>query len=601
MLPGLVALWLGTALAGGLVPADPQVITDDLVSVSCVAGKGCWTLDAAGNLWFDPRGGTSLRLRGRFPHHGLARVRFTGLLEGFALDRKGGLWRTRDGGRAFHSLGLPAGLAFKDLELGAGGEARLLALDGGVWRAARGEAPALLHPGEGKPGLELSVAPDGALAALGVQGEVRAWPAGGGEPRRSLPLEGQPLGLLHGADGALWVTGCRGEVRVSRDGGATWQAAPALPGPWQAICPRPVGALPDGRVLLAGLTGEALAGPRADPGGEAGWLRVRAGPERAWREAAAWEGGLLLVGDGGGRARYPGREAAALDAAGPSPASLLALVCLEGGRAFRLHAGGALWFSRDHGATWEARGPAPDGITELWFFDERHGLGLEAHALHGTADGGKSWTPLGRWPELSLAGLAARERRRILLVGEGGGALRSEDGGKSWTQDRLPTDRGLTAAAWPEPRTLYAVGEKRLAFRSPDGGRTWTQLSSGRGTLGAVRFLDARLGWLGGAEGMLLATRDGGATWALRQVQTSEALQGLAFVDRLRGLAAAGRGGLFRTSDGGESWQAWPLATRAAVTRVACWKKPRRCLVGGEQGLLLVGDPFRGPPPEPAP
>ncbi|HSA23859.1 MAG TPA: hypothetical protein P5076_20530, partial [Myxococcota bacterium] len=450
---------LGAVLVGGLVPVDPQVIPDDLISISCVASRGCWLLDSAGTLWFSPDGVAGLQPRGRFPDHGLTRVRFSGLLEGWAIDRPGRLWRSRDGGRTWQSVGLPAGLAFADLALAPDGEARLLAADGGVWRADRTGAVSLLFATEGRPGLALAAGPGGALAALGAQGELRLWPGGAAEPSRSLPLGGQAAGLLLGADGAVWVSACRGEVRMSRDQGRTWQDAPVPAGPWQAICPRPAGALPDGRVLLAGPVGEALVGS----GGEGGWTRVQTGPQRTWREAALWSGALLLVGDGGGRGRFPGRAPTAIDALGPCPGSLLALSCLAGGRAYRLHADGGLYFSKDHGLTWEARRSVPAALTDLVFFDERNGLGLDAHALYATADGGESWTQLGRWPERSLAGLAARDRKRILLVGEGGGALRSEDGGKSWSQDRLPTDRGLTAATWADARTVYAVGEKRLA------------------------------------------------------------------------------------------------------------------------------------------
>ena len=64
---------------------------------------------------------------------------------------------------------------------------------------------------------------------------------------------------------------------------------------------------------------------------------------------------------------------------------------------------------------------------------------------------------------------------------------------------------------------LVAVGERGLVLLSDDNGRQWRQVpvpvSVG---LTAVQFADARNGWAAGHAGVVLATRDGGESWALQ-------------------------------------------------------------------------------------
>lgn len=72
----------------------------------------------------------------------------------------------------------------------------------------------------------------------------------------------------------------------------------------------------------------------------------------------------------------------------------------------------------------------------------------------------------------------------------------------------------------------------------------------------AVHFVDSRTGWVAG-EGIILATRDGGATWAVQYRGSANVTQ-LHFVDALHGWAVAEKE-LLITVDGGERWEAFAL------------------------------------------
>ena len=72
---------------------------------------------------------------------------------------------------------------------------------------------------------------------------------------------------------------------------------------------------------------------------------------------------------------------------------------------------------------------------------------------------------------------------------------------------------------------LVAAGEKGQVIFSDDCGAEWRQASVPVSvTITALQFVDSRLGWAVGHSGVVLATRDGGATWT-RQLDGSQAAQ----------------------------------------------------------------------------
>lgn len=72
---------------------------------------------------------------------------------------------------------------------------------------------------------------------------------------------------------------------------------------------------------------------------------------------------------------------------------------------------------------------------------------------------------------------------------------------------------------------LVAAGERGQVVYSDDCGAAWHQAAVPVSvTLTALQFVDSRLGWAVGHSGVVLATRDGGATWT-RQMDGSQAAQ----------------------------------------------------------------------------
>ena len=91
-----------------------------------------------------------------------------------------------------------------------------------------------------------------------------------------------------------------------------------------------------------------------------------------------------------------------------------------------------------------------------------------------------------------------------------GRAYFTTSGGASW----LPATREtFTSYAFADRQTGWAVDNARILHTS-DGGKNWvSQVDASSQSLRVGRFINADEGWVGGEEGILLHTADGGGGW----------------------------------------------------------------------------------------
>jgi photosystem II stability/assembly factor-like uncharacterized protein len=94
-----------------------------------------------------------------------------------------------------------------------------------------------------------------------------------------------------------------------------------------------------------------------------------------------------------------------------------------------------------------------------------------------------------------------------------------------------------------------------------------------------VRFASPERGWAVGEDGLVLATADGGASWAPQTTGTTAALTGLA-VASPSCLIAVGEGGTVLRSGDGASWAKAASGTEETLNAVAA---------AGESAIWAVG------------
>ncbi|OXI78568.1 glycosyl hydrolase [Burkholderia sp. AU31652] len=112
-------------------------------------------------------------------------------------------------------------------------------------------------------------------------------------------------------------------------------------------------------------------------------------------------------------------------------------------------------------------------------------------------------------------------------------------------------------ATWAGQRVV-SVGANGIVMLSDNRGATYRQAKSVpvSSTLTSVSFIDARTGWAVGHWGAILKTTDGGETWEVQRLVTSEdrPLFGVHFIDANHGVAVGLWSLILVTDDGGKTW-----------------------------------------------
>jgi photosystem II stability/assembly factor-like uncharacterized protein len=111
-------------------------------------------------------------------------------------------------------------------------------------------------------------------------------------------------------------------------------------------------------------------------------------------------------------------------------------------------------------------------------------------------------------------------------------------------RQRLPQSQFIVAALF-----LFVLA---APVRSQQG---WvaTRIAPPGQDLNTVYFLDNKRGWVGGDNGFLSHTEDGGHTWVNQLVQTTAGINDIYFRDKDAGFLIAGNA-IFATRDNGASW-----------------------------------------------
>jgi photosystem II stability/assembly factor-like uncharacterized protein len=301
--------------------------------------------------------------------------------------------------------------------------------------------------------------------------------------------------------------------------------------------------------------------------------------------------------------------------------------------------GGKILQTSNGGSSWEVRSSGTEAaLYAIDMVDEKQGwiIGQDGLVLH-TTDGGKTWQaqesnatykePDGGTKRAYLFGLDAVDANTAYAVGDRSVMTKTTDGGKTWVSSKmkmeLDTSGGESLAAadpifyavrFTDPQHGWVVGEFGKVVYTADGGQTWHEqektLLEGTGffdlldlpTLFGIHVVDAQRVVVGGLEGHVARTTDGGARWAFDKIDAGDVplvdpiydvtelpdgtnwgvgaagevirkgpadpawtrakigqdvltwLRAIDFSDPQHGWMVGGFGLIFRTTDGGKTW-----------------------------------------------
>ncbi|MBN3768047.1 YCF48-related protein [Burkholderia sp. Se-20378] len=124
-------------------------------------------------------------------------------------------------------------------------------------------------------------------------------------------------------------------------------------------------------------------------------------------------------------------------------------------------------------------------------------------------------------------------------------------------QSSIATQSPVLDATWAGQRVV-SVGANGVILLSDNRGATYRQAKAVpvSSTLTSVSFIDARTGWAVGHWGAILKTTDGGETWEVQRLATTEdrPLFGVHFIDADHGVAVGLWSLILVTDDGGKTW-----------------------------------------------
>ena len=185
-----------------------------------------------------------------------------------------------------------------------------------------------------------------------------------------------------------------------------------------------------------------------------------------------------------------------------------------------------------------------------------------------------------------VAGLAA-----MVLLALGVPPAGAEVLPESGPLPKVTMERLLLIDATHKGSRVVAVGDRGYIVLSDDNGKTWRRARSPAAPLlTAVEFLDATKGWAVGHDSVILATADGGETWAQQFSAPAEQrpLLDVLFVDANVGYAIGAYGAFYETADGGKTWNDRKLIEDDKHLNAFVRLPEGRLIILGEAGTILA-------------
>ncbi|MCX6134382.1 MAG: YCF48-related protein [Ignavibacteriales bacterium] len=271
---------------------------------------------------------------------------------------------------------------------------------------------------------------------------------------------------------------------------------------------------------------------------------------------------------------------------------------------------GVLYKTTNGGSTWES---VPSGTAKTLYAIATSGsitcaVGSDGKIIRST-NAGATWTaPVSETRLRFYEDIQFTGSTTAVVVGSGSQILRTTDAGSTWSNISLGTSWvkevsfansllgwavGITASYISITDDIFygistnIQGKRSSVWKTTDGGQTWgVGVLPTTNWLDGVHFVDANTGWIVGEGGAILKTADGGTTWNTQTSGTTVRLSSVCFFDNQKGIAIGPSGTILRTTDGGTSWTSVASGTSKNLISVAL-SSPQLGIAVGEGGTIL--------------
>lgn len=209
-----------------------------------------------------------------------------------------------------------------------------------------------------------------------------------------------------------------------------------------------------------------------------------------------------------------------------------------------------------------------------------------------TADGGKTFLPVGNSGGRRLEDIYFLDEEIGLSCGEKGTLLRTENGGATWTSISADSAWDLVSIGFPGDEVGLVVGNYNMGElagigvigRSTDKGLNWSFAGSEHAQLHYIDVVPHEHAWVLGKEALVYST-DGGQVWEFAASRIP-GINALLFIDVQHGWEVGDNGLLRYSSDGGWSWQDKLKMTDQSLTCLAV-PEPDVVFIAGNEFLAV--------------
>lgn len=183
---------------------------------------------------------------------------------------------------------------------------------------------------------------------------------------------------------------------------------------------------------------------------------------------------------------------------------------------------------------------------------------------------------------------AASVGKRLVVGGERGTIVFSDDCGTRWTQARVPVGVTLTALGFIDDQHGWAVGHGGVVLASRDAGATWSKQLDGR-AIARLALASARDAEVAGRPDAKRALADAERMMA---DGPDKPLFAAHFWSARSGIVVGAFGLALATDDGGASWKwiADRIPNPKGLHLYGVWAHDAQIVLVGEQGLVVRSD-----------
>jgi photosystem II stability/assembly factor-like uncharacterized protein len=136
-------------------------------------------------------------------------------------------------------------------------------------------------------------------------------------------------------------------------------------------------------------------------------------------------------------------------------------------------------------------------------------------------------------------------------------------------------------------RIGWAVGWNGVILNTQDGGKNWVEQQKVKYTLYSIHFINEQVGWTVGWNGTILATKDGGDNWVEQKLKGKSTLFSIHFANEQKGWLVGKNGTIWTTQNGGETWGPQNSGVTSELRSIYFINEQKGWTVGGE-GIILT-------------